>query len=196
MVATKRAASAESGRKTSGDREKMAGSQQSNSNPPRATPDNLTIPGTKPTSKQAMFKPLAEHNAGLFKPGPDPRRHIHSATQAAYRSKLIELCKGHFEEAVAFIVDTMRDESADIKVRMTAACELLNRGFGKPVDSVAMIHMDATFNDTAPFLPKKHGGKTVTDIRQMTDEQIILRITKLEAEQIENDADYIEIDPV
>jgi len=47
---------------------------------------------------------------------------------------LEQLCNQHADVAVQFLVDTLQDTNAPTSERRRAATELLDRGFGRPVD--------------------------------------------------------------
>ena len=49
-----------------------------------------------------------------------------------------ELCKQHAEDAVAYLANLLQDTEANPKERLVAAGELLDRGYGKAVDRVAI----------------------------------------------------------
>ena len=49
-----------------------------------------------------------------------------------------ELCKQHAEGAVAYLAELLADPKANAKERIVAASELLDRGYGKSVDRVAI----------------------------------------------------------
>ena len=66
---------------------------------------------------------------------------------------LEELCRAHAETAVDLLRDTIADPDAPIQARLTAARELLDRGFGKSVDrSVALQLNKSADSDTGDDL--------------------------------------------
>jgi hypothetical protein len=79
-------------------------------------------PGPKPGSR----------HPGQFKAGYDPRR-SGDAQKAAMRKEISELCKEHTDEAVALLVDTMRDDEAPLPRRIQCADMILAYGHGRPV---------------------------------------------------------------
>lgn len=52
-----------------------------------------------------------------------------------------DLARAHTDEAVATLAEIMRDPEAPANARISAASELLNRGYGRPVDQKAMVVM-------------------------------------------------------
>lgn len=47
-----------------------------------------------------------------------------------------EACRGHTDEALETLVSLMRCEKEDGRVRLAAACALLDRGWGRPTQPV------------------------------------------------------------
>lgn len=52
-----------------------------------------------------------------------------------------DLARGHSDEAVQVLASIMRNEDAPAAARISAATEILNRGYGRPVDQKAMVVM-------------------------------------------------------
>lgn len=52
-----------------------------------------------------------------------------------------DLAREHVDEAVQVLASIMRDSDAPAAARISAATEILNRGYGRPVDQKAMIVM-------------------------------------------------------
>ena len=50
-----------------------------------------------------------------------------------------DLARSHTDEAIATLAEIMRDSQAPSNARISAASELLNRGYGRPVDQKAMV---------------------------------------------------------
>lgn len=50
-----------------------------------------------------------------------------------------DLAREHADEAIAILAAIMRDEEAQASARISAATEILNRGYGRPVDQKAML---------------------------------------------------------
>ena len=56
---------------------------------------------------------------------------------------LEQRCRESAEAALALLVDTINDPDAPRRDRLAAARELLDRGFGKPVDRQAVLNLNA-----------------------------------------------------
>lgn len=52
-----------------------------------------------------------------------------------------DLAREHADEAVQVLASIMRDEDSPAAARISAATEILNRGYGRPVDQKAMVVM-------------------------------------------------------
>jgi len=52
-----------------------------------------------------------------------------------------DLAREHGDEAVQVLASIMRDDSSPAAARISAATEILNRGYGRPVDQKAMVVM-------------------------------------------------------
>ena len=52
-----------------------------------------------------------------------------------------DLAREHADEAVQVLASIMRDADTPAAARISAAAEILNRGFGRPVDQKAMVLM-------------------------------------------------------
>ncbi len=52
-----------------------------------------------------------------------------------------DLAREHADEAVQVLASIMRDADAPAAARISAATEILNRGYGRPVDQKAMVIM-------------------------------------------------------
>lgn len=52
-----------------------------------------------------------------------------------------DLAREHADEAVQVLASIMRDDDAPAGARISAAMEILNRGYGRPVDQKAMVIM-------------------------------------------------------
>lgn len=50
-----------------------------------------------------------------------------------------DLAREHADQAIAVLAAIMRDEEAQASARISAATEILNRGYGRPVDQKAML---------------------------------------------------------
>jgi hypothetical protein len=94
-----------------------------------------------------------------FKKGDDPNRYVRkNEGLVAFHAELGEMLRKHSRDAVLFMVDTMNDEKANLKLRQTAAKEILDRGLGKPVD----VTIVRTVSET---------GKG-TDVAKMSDAEL------------------------
>lgn len=52
-----------------------------------------------------------------------------------------DLAREHAEDAVQVLASIMRDNEAPAAARISAATEILNRGYGRPIDQKAMVVM-------------------------------------------------------
>jgi len=100
-------------------------------------------------------------NPGNFKRGPDPRRHIPGGPITQFRAELSTLCGQQTHTAVTFLIDTMNDENAPLKLRMAACTEILDRGHGKAVSRDVLLTVDASVKADSPI-----------DVLTATDEQL------------------------
>ena len=76
-----------------------------------------------------------------------------------------DLAREHADEAVQVLASIMRDTDAPAAARISAATEILNRGYGRPVDQKAMILMS------------QHVERVLAP-REMTTAQLIDLITQ------------------
>ncbi|MCM0032769.1 hypothetical protein [Sandarakinorhabdus limnophila] len=85
----------------------------------------------------------------------------------------------HGEEAIEVLADIMRDKDAAPAARISAASEILNRGYGRPVDQKAMVLL-ATSTDLTRAISElptealldelaRLAGEGVIDIPTLTD---------------------------
>ena len=77
----------------------------------------------------------------------------------------------HGEEAISVLASIMRNCEAPPSARITAASEILNRGYGRPVDQKAMVVMSQQIDRT--LLP-----------REMTTRDIIDELARLSRERV------------
>ena len=63
--------------------------------------------------------------------------------------RLSEIAKAHTETAIATLAEIMGDKDAPAPARITAACALLDRGYGRPLTDYAALVAD---RDLAPGL--------------------------------------------
>ena len=117
-------------------------------------------------------------NAGAFKPGHDPRRHMNGPIDGAKQKTIERMATEHAEAAVGTILEIMGDESSPAQTRLAAAAEMLNRGFGKSVDRSVQVTLD------------QHGN---TPTKQLTRDELMARLSqKFEAEVSANVSNVIE----
>lgn len=84
-------------------------------------------------------------NTNGFQKGYDAKRFIPTNKGLTeFHLKLGELLRSHSLAAINFILNTMKDEDADPKLRLIAAIEILNRGLGKPVDVSVIATLNAS----------------------------------------------------
>ena len=67
----------------------------------------------------------------------------------------------HGEEAISVLASIMRDCEAPPSARISAASEILNRGYGRPVDQKAMIVMSQQIDRT--LMPREMTTKDIID---------------------------------
>jgi hypothetical protein len=77
----------------------------------------------------------------------------------------------HGEEAISVLASIMRDCEAPPSARISAASEILNRGYGRPVDQKAMFVMSQQIDRT--LVP-----------REMTTRDIIDELARLSRERV------------
>ena len=97
---------------------------------PRGAASLRRKPGPKPGSRHpGMFKPGQSGNpSGRPKKSPEMK-------------DLEKRCRESAEQALALMLDIIEDDSAPRNVRLQAAREVLDRGFGKPVDRQAVLNL-------------------------------------------------------
>jgi hypothetical protein len=61
-------------------------------------------------------------------------------TPAEQAEAVRSAARHHSAQAISIIADIMRDTEADVKVRLQAASIMLDRGLGKPTQSVEQNH--------------------------------------------------------
>lgn len=77
----------------------------------------------------------------------------------------------HGEEAISVLASIMRDCEAPPSARISAASEILNRGYGRPVDQKAMVVMSQQFDRTLVA-------------REMTTRDIIDELARLSSDGV------------
>ena len=88
-------------------------------------------------SKPGPKKP----HRGQFKKGPDPRRNNLQQWRYQQMREIEQACKLQADEAMKVLADLL--QSDDEKTRLAAAREILDRGYGRPVDRQAVLNMSA-----------------------------------------------------
>ena len=86
-----------------------------------------------------------------------------------------DLARSHTDEAIATLAEIMRDPQAPSNARISAASELLNRGYGRPVDQKAMVVMSQQHE-----LPR--------EVKDMSTSEIIGLILKSAPQLFQNEA--------
>lgn len=104
---------------------------------------------------------MAANNTS-FKKGFDPRRFkAHNYGVTEFYAKVGEIMRGEALDSLKYLIDTRDDKQAHPKLRQAAAIEILNRGFGKPVDRTVITTLD-------------QGG--AIDLDTLTDDELIKMI--------------------
>ena len=82
-------------------------------------------------------------NSTSFKKGFDPRRFkAHNYGVTEFYAKVGEIMRAEALDSLKYLIDTRDDPKAHPKLRQAAAIEILNRGFGKPVDRTVITTLD------------------------------------------------------
>ena len=114
-----------------------------------------------------------------FKAGYDARRYVPTNNGlVAFHTELSSLLRDQSLEAVSFLVNTMNNDKAALKLRVTAATQILDRGLGKPVDRSVIATMDA--------------GSTV-DVTKLDTKQLEAIISKLDDNPVVIAAEFKEV---
>ena len=101
-----------------------------------------------------------------FKKGHDPRRYIpQNAGLVEYHKKVKAMLRDQSLEAVDFMLETMRNDKAALKLRMVAAKEILDRGLGRPMDS---LHVETSGSDDSKVVNELSEGQLLSIINQAT----------------------------
>lgn len=88
---------------------------------------------------KAAIQPKRPGNPTWRKGGPSPN----PGGRPAIVAELRELAREHTSEAIETLISVMRDKSAPPASRVTAAREVLDRGYGRPAMELAL---DASLN--------------------------------------------------
>ena len=79
-----------------------------------------------------------------FKAGYDAKRFVPvNMGLVEFHKELAGLLRLQSLDAVSFLVNTMNNPKAALKLRVVAANQILDRGLGKPVDRVVLSTLDA-----------------------------------------------------
>ena len=118
-------------------------------------------------------------NKTSFKKGYDARRYVPvNNGLVEYHSKLSELLRGQSLEVITFLINTMNDEKASLKLRMAAGVEILNRGLGRPVDITVIASLD---------------NSSTQDATKLDTKQLEAIISKLDDKPVVIDAEFKDI---
>ena len=104
----------------------------------QASSDGKTTRPPEAAGKRGVW--VGHANPGSFSKGPDPRRGDGSISQAK-KASIEALASQHAELAVSALVDVLKDEGQPAMARVTAAEKLLDRGYGKTVDRLAIAQV-------------------------------------------------------
>lgn len=89
-------------------------------------------------------------NKTSFKKGYDAKRYVRTNEGLmTFYKELNELLRTQSLEAFTFLVETMNNPKASLKLRATVAMDILNRGIGKPVDVTVIATLDRGTDQTA-----------------------------------------------
>ncbi len=114
-----------------------------------------------------------------FKKGFDSRRYVPvNNGLVAFHTQLAELLRSQSLDAVTFLIDTMNNEKASLKLRVTSAIQILDRGIGRPVDRTVIATIEA--------------GSQL-DATKMDTKQLEAIIAKLDNQTGVIDADFVEV---
>ena len=105
------------------------------STPGWKTTNNLLAWANSPSLPASKQWNKGKHNGQAGRP---------KKTQADYM--LTERCREHSEEAMATILEIMRDVGQEGAVRLKAAQTILDRGFGKAVQQTQLTNVDGDGN--------------------------------------------------
>lgn len=120
--------------------------------------------------------PKAPHR-GQFFPG-DPRINYSGRPKKGPEMKELEqLCRESAQTALDFLLDAVTSTEYPANVRLQAAREVLDRGFGKPVDRQVQLQLS-------------NGGRS--EGQQLTDDQLLRIAAGALGEQARDPAQVIE----
>lgn len=107
---------------------------------PRGSDGQPVIPRRPPLSENAK-RDLGILSAGFSAPLPPPRYRYDGQTLEA-------LARPYAADALAVLHDVMHDDQAPAAARVSAADKVLDRGFGKPLQTIGVQSLD-DINDLA-----------------------------------------------
>lgn len=126
-----------------------------------------------------LILPLEENTMG-FKKGFDAKRFVPTNDgMMNFYKELNGLLRQQSLEAFTFLVDTMNNDKASLKLRATVAMDILNRGVGKPVDVTVVatitdtIGADASKIDTAQLESIINNASVIKDNEKVIDGDFI-----------------------
>jgi hypothetical protein len=110
-----------------------------------------------------LISPLGPNSQGsavlTFQKGYDPRRYSpENVGLVEYHKKLKAMLREQSLEACDFMLETMRNDKAALKLRLVAAKEILDRGLGRPIDVVQV---------------EAQGGADAKSVNDMSEEQLL-----------------------
>ena len=73
-----------------------------------------------------------------------------------------DLARAHTEAAIDTLAEIMQDQEAPAAARISAASEILNRGFGRPVDQRVLLAMSAQID--RPMSVKDLSTRDIIDL--------------------------------
>lgn len=102
--------------------------------------------------------PDARSDKGRFRPGQSGNPSGRPRIVLAIR----DLARAHTEAAIDTLAEIMQDPDAHAAARISAASELLNRGYGRPVDSRVLLSMSAQID--RPVSAKDLSTREIIDL--------------------------------
>jgi hypothetical protein len=118
-------------------------------------------------------------NQTSFKKGYDAKRYVPvNEGLVQYHKRLGELLRDRSLDAVDFILDTMNNEKASLKLRVSCANDVLDRGLGRAVDRTVVAMLDSG---------------TGKDAARLTTSELEAIISKLDDNSGIIEADYEEV---
>jgi hypothetical protein len=86
------------------------------------------------------YKP---RHSGMFQPGVSGNPSGRPKADVTIR----ELAKSYTEEAIQTLVDVMKNPKAGLSTKVSAACALLDRGWGKPAQYIESLNVGMSYLD-------------------------------------------------